>query len=313
MNRLSLRKYIRFLVTEYTEKPEGFIKDTSEVEIALNDLINMAQEAVELDLAPFIPQYFRKIKLLSLQQDKSSYDVEDDFLIPDFLLFENVFHNESDKRPQGLLYVDPDQIFEYTTVGEEGDPKVWTYEGAKSVAFYPIPSADAIDRYKAYYFRKLPDLNQDTDHNPAGFKITATTIAFVAATRKITDSGNGLAGFKDGDTIEVSGSVANDGIYTVVTGGIADYMVVAEALVDGVAGPSVTIEGPGKYAIPDIPTVAHTLIAIRVVIELQIAKEQGAVEIMQLYEKQKQEVIKLLEYKPSLRTDRRLALTEITR
>lgn len=71
---------------------------------------------------------------------------------------------------------------------------------------------------------------------------TASTIAFVAATKKITDSANGLAGFLTGDIIEVTGSVSNDGIYTVATGGVAGEIIVSEALVNESAGASVTIE-----------------------------------------------------------------------
>ena len=43
-------------------------------------------------------------------------------------------------------------------------------------------------------------------------RIIAATIGFTASTKKIDDSGNGLAFVKSGDTIEISGSVSNDGI-----------------------------------------------------------------------------------------------------
>lgn len=71
---------------------------------------------------------------------------------------------------------------------------------------------------------------------------TASTLAFVSATKKITDSANGLASFLTGDYITVSGSVANDGTYTIVTGGVAGEIVVTEALTDEGAGASVTLE-----------------------------------------------------------------------
>jgi hypothetical protein len=86
---------------------------------------------------------------------------------------------------------------------------------------------------------------------------TAATIAFVSASHKITDSANGLAGFLTGDKIEVSGSVANDGIYTIATGGVAGEIVVSEALVDGVTGPSVTIEEVDVKLVAD--TIAFVL------------------------------------------------------
>jgi hypothetical protein len=51
--------------------------------------------------------------------------------------------------------------------------------------------------------------------------LTASTIAFVEGTKKITDSGNGLAGFLTGMRIKVTGTTNNDGTYTVATGGVA--------------------------------------------------------------------------------------------
>ena len=73
-------------------------------------------------------------------------------------------------------------------------------------------------------------------------EVEETTIAFVSATKKITDSGNGLAGFLTGDTIKVSGSVHNDGFYTVATGAVAGEIVVSETLIDESAGDSIKIE-----------------------------------------------------------------------
>jgi len=73
-------------------------------------------------------------------------------------------------------------------------------------------------------------------------KVTDTTIAFVAATKKITDTNNGLAGFLTGDKIKVIGSALNDGTYTVATGGVAGEIVVSESLVEEEAGDSITVE-----------------------------------------------------------------------
>lgn len=72
--------------------------------------------------------------------------------------------------------------------------------------------------------------------------IKDTSIAFVSSTKKITDSNNGLAGFLTGDKIKVTGSVHNDGVYTVATGGVAGEIVVTENLVDEDAGDSIKIE-----------------------------------------------------------------------
>jgi hypothetical protein len=167
MDRLAIRRYVRFLITEHTDKPEAFIKNESQVEIDLNNIINIAQTKVELDLIPEVPHFFRKPALLSITVNKNVYDVVTDFNISDFLLFEDIFHNETGKRPQGLLYVSLDQVYEYTTVGKVDKPRVWTYESDTSIRFEPIPNLTVANAYKAYYFRKLPDLNQDTDHDPS--------------------------------------------------------------------------------------------------------------------------------------------------
>lgn len=71
---------------------------------------------------------------------------------------------------------------------------------------------------------------------------TASTIAFVEGTKKITDSANGLAGFTTGMTIKISGTTNNNGTYTVATGGVAAEIVVSETLVTESAGSAFTVE-----------------------------------------------------------------------
>jgi hypothetical protein len=79
---------------------------------------------------------------------------------------------------------------------------------------------------------------------PATIQKTAATIAFVSATKKITDSGNGLAWVKTGDLIKVSGAgqAGNNDYFLVATGGVAGEIVVTEALTDESVGATVTIE-----------------------------------------------------------------------
>ncbi len=82
----------------------------------------------------------------------------------------------------------------------------------------------------------------------------AATIAFVAATKKITDTANLLATFKTGDTLRVRGSVGNDGVYTVATGNVAGEIVTTEALVDEAAGAFITLckrASPANNAVVD--------------------------------------------------------------
>ena len=82
--------------------------------------------------------------------------------------------------------------------------------------------------------------------------ITAITLAAVAATSKITDSGNGLlaAGFRPGDTITISGftgDAANNQITTVTSvASDGSDMVIAGTLVNDAAGESVTITSVSK-------------------------------------------------------------------
>lgn len=69
----------------------------------------------------------------------------------------------------------------------------------------------------------------------------ASTIAFVNASKTITDTTGGLKRFISGQRIQVSGSVSNNGYYTIATGGLVSPITVNEALVNEVAGASVTI------------------------------------------------------------------------
>jgi len=310
MNRQEIREHIRFLFDEFKERPEGFIKDETTGEADLNLLINLSQVRVQIELLPHIPHFFYKPFLLNITANKNVYDVATDWSITDFILFKDIFHNVSGKKPDGLLYVELDQLKDYTTVDLVKEPKVWTYESKTSIGFYPICPATITGRYKAYYYYNLPDLNHDS--SDAKTKLTGATIAFVATTKKITDSNNGLAGFLTGDKIKVTGSVSNDGTYTIITGGVAGEIVVEEALVDEDAGASITIEAV-NVTTSLLPKAAHPLIAIDVVEQLQIANESGALELRKLKEIEINNTLKLLDIKPSLRTEKRISLAESIR
>lgn len=90
-----------------------------------------------------------------------------------------------------------------------------------------------------------------------GGHMVAATIAFVASSRTITDSGSGFlaAGFRVGDQITVSGAsnAGNNGtfkILTVVAGTIT--LVVGTVLTDELAGSSITILESGVgYSVDD--------------------------------------------------------------
>ena len=70
---------------------------------------------------------------------------------------------------------------------------------------------------------------------------TAATLSFTAATKTIADSAQGLARFQTGTRLQITGSTSNNGFYTVATGGVAASLVVAETLVNEIAGASVTL------------------------------------------------------------------------
>jgi len=71
---------------------------------------------------------------------------------------------------------------------------------------------------------------------------TAATISFAATTPgTIADSGNDLAMFKTGETIVISGSGLNDGVYSISTGNVAGTIRTTEATLLEAAGATVSI------------------------------------------------------------------------
>ena len=91
----------------------------------------------------------------------------------------------------------------------------------------------------------------DTPHYAAG------TLSFTAATKTIADSANGLATILTGDTIRIVGSLHNNGVYTVATGGVAGSVIVNESLVDESAGAVIVVfkrtTPSNKYVVPATP------------------------------------------------------------
>lgn len=83
------------------------------------------------------------------------------------------------------------------------------------------------------------------------------SMVYVNATSKITDAANGLAGFLTGMGIRVFGTVSDDGVYTIGTGGVAGEIVVSQTL-PGETAVASTIE---RYWTPaaSLPTVSEIL------------------------------------------------------
>ena len=86
--------------------------------------------------------------------------------------------------------------------------------------------------------------------------VYTASLVFVSSGKHITDAANGLAAFLSGMTIRVSGTVSDDGIYTVATSAAGD-ITVSEAI-HGESAVSCTIE---QYftATATIPTVEEIL------------------------------------------------------
>jgi len=71
---------------------------------------------------------------------------------------------------------------------------------------------------------------------------TAATISFTAASKTIADTAAGLLRFRAGRRIKITGSVSNNGTYTIATGDMAGSIIVSEALpLNEAAGASVSI------------------------------------------------------------------------
>ena len=78
----------------------------------------------------------------------------------------------------------------------------------------------------------------------------AAALSFDAASKEIRDAANGLALFKTGDVIVVTGSTSNDGTYTVATGDVAAKIVTTEAVADEAAGGAQGLRGGANFAGP---------------------------------------------------------------
>jgi hypothetical protein len=127
----------------------------------------------------------------------------------------------------GIWYYDIQTYFDWVE---------FTFSGTK-----PSLTKDAI-YYLVLYCDYIIDPNNYigwTYNN--SYWLTDSSIGFVAATKKITDSNNGLAVFSTGDIIEVIGSAYNDGTYNVVTGGLPGEIVVSQSLTDESPALSITI------------------------------------------------------------------------
>lgn len=155
MNRSEIRTQIRTLADELTERPEGLFLNTE-----LDALINVSQQNVELALIEYIPWYFRGTKTFSTSANKETYDIESEVGIADFFLFSDIFRNTTGKKPTPLRFIEPDDQWQYGSVGGKGEPDAWGFEDKDTIFFRKIPNG--VYSYKGYYFKKIPALDHDT-------------------------------------------------------------------------------------------------------------------------------------------------------
>lgn len=320
MNRKDIKNYARFLFQELKESPEGLIKsDDTEAETDLNNLVNMALSNVELDLIPIIPGEFRSSFLISLVKDTQSYHLVDDLSVTDYLAMEDIYHNETAKKPKGLLYVTHDQISSYgIVVGESSFPKLWVWEEKDVIGFYGTPARAYADIFKAFYFKKLPELLHDDvdideviadgDGATKVFAYTSSKIPVVSEsiTIKYVVASAALEGTADSD-----GAITGEGLT-----GTIDYTTGAIALTFATEpDDSTTIDlvatATTKHVVPAFPVAAHPLIGIDVALQLMVADEGGAKNVGALYERELLRIkTKLRGLKPSFTTDRRGKLSD---
>jgi len=322
MNRKELREMARFYMQELLERPEGLMKDDEAAETDLNNLINIAQHSVEIDLIPHIPEWFRGNFLFSITADKGDYHIEDDLSVTDFLRMEDIYHNESGQKPQGLLYVKADQLQQHDiTVGEKGDPKVWLWEARLTVGLRPIPSATIAERYKAYYFFKIPELKYD-DADITDEKIATgdgSTLVFTHTSLKIPVKKSTV---KIKYTITTEYEATDDGA-GVITGtnctGTIDYETGEISLTFSTA-PDDTKDilldatATNKHIISALPEVVHELIPVDAVKRCNIASQDDVRNIDTFYKEQRNKAMdRLFSIEPSLSSRARPTLEEMVR
>ncbi len=313
----------RFYMQELLERPEGLMKDDEAAETDLNNLINIAQHSVEIDLIPHIPEWFRGNFLFSIEADKGDYHIEDDLSVMDFLRMEDIYHNESGKKVQGLLHVKADQLQQHDIgVGEKGDPKVWLWEARLTVGLRPIPSSTIAERYKAYYFFKIPELEYD-DADIADEKIgdgDGSTLLFTHTALKIPVKKSSV---KIKYTISTTEYEATDDGAGVITGtnlsGTIDYETGAIALTFSTAPDDQTeiiLNGTAtnKHVISALPEIVHELIPIEAVKRCNIASQDDVRNIDAFYKEQRNKAMdRLFSIEPSLSSRARPPLEEMIR
>jgi len=86
--------------------------------------------------------------------------------VQNFLMFESIMNRQAGSQNRPLLYLDPKDLFLHETVGATGTPanvRYWGYKDVDEIFFVPTPNANGASQLLGYYFRKIADLNSNTD------------------------------------------------------------------------------------------------------------------------------------------------------
>lgn len=163
MNRAEIRDAIRTLGDELQVADQGLFST-----VRLNTLINSAQRTLQLKLITVIPKEFRGTPVeFDYTVSKDPYNIVTDVGIAaaEFFMFENILHNKSGNRPSPLYYLEhPEDIWQYGNVAATGsDPGGWGYQNRENIFIRPIAGGTVANRLKAYWYKRLPDLNHDDD------------------------------------------------------------------------------------------------------------------------------------------------------
>jgi hypothetical protein len=160
MDRSEIRVLTRIEADELTEANQGLFTDDH-----LDILLNVAQSKLALKLITIVPWMFRKSKVFAYTAAKTSYDIATDLVITDLLVFETIVHNKTNESAKPLYFVEsPNDLWQYGYVGATGtDPKAWAYLDNASIAILPTASGTVADRLKAFYFKRIEDMDDDAD------------------------------------------------------------------------------------------------------------------------------------------------------
>ncbi len=172
MNLEQIRRYTRVLADELTEYPEGFIENTD-----LDILINIAQNNVQLEIIKYVPKCFRKTTLFSITTGVPDYNIVSDLGITNHLRLEVILRNKPGELPKPLIEIDPEDAWQWTAGSE---PRAWYQEERLVIMLTPPAAETYADRYKIYHFEELPDLNQDSTHDPSTGKYSIPDMPKIA-------------------------------------------------------------------------------------------------------------------------------------